>query len=172
MWNKPESSSAEAATARPLAVDRQGAALRVAGIGPSIAIEGEVSGAEDLVIEGRVDGKITVEKHSVKVAAGGRVRADVIGRSITVEGEVVGNLIAEERVEIRESGRVKGNLTAPRVILENGAKLRGSVDMQPEASEGAEPKAVRKTKAESDLGGGGGAERVGAAAAPTRSSTG
>lgn len=172
MWNKPESSSAEAATARPLAVDRQGAALRVAGIGPSIAIEGEVSGAEDLVIEGRVDGKITVEKHSVKVAAGGRVRADVIGRSITVEGEVVGNLIAEERVEIRESGRVKGNLTAPRVILENGAKLRGSVDMRPEASGDKGPPVRGEASAKEGSGGGGGEERARAAAAPSRSKLG
>lgn len=72
-----------------------------------------------------------VKDHMVTISHSGRVKADVYGRSICVEGEVDGNLVGDQQVIIRESGRVRGNVTAPRVNLENGAKFKGSIDMQP-----------------------------------------
>ncbi len=171
-WNRPQGAPTERA-AEDRAAERPPVGPGTAGIGPSIAVKGEVSGAEDLLIEGRVHGKVTVHEHSVRVAGSGRVEADIVGRSITVDGEVVGNLVAEECVAIRKTGRVQGNLTAPRVILENGAKLRGSVDMQPEKSSPKQPTAAAPGSTTAvGSGGGGGEERERAAAVPSRSKRG
>jgi cytoskeletal protein CcmA (bactofilin family) len=100
-------------------------------IGPSIRIQGDLTGEEDLVIEGRVEGKIDLKQQSVTIGESGRVQADVFGRTITVEGEVRGNLVADEQITVRRTGQVQGNLTAPRVSLEDGAKFKGSIDMEP-----------------------------------------
>ncbi len=104
---------------------------RVSTLGPSIAIRGDLTGAEDLRIEGSIEGTIRLAQHSILVASGGRIQADIFARSICVEGEVDGNLNGEEEVIIRPSGRLEGNITAPSVTLENGAKFRGSIDMEP-----------------------------------------
>lgn len=98
-------------------------------IGPSIEIKGDLTGAEDLFVEGRVDGKIELRQHSVTIGKSGRVRADIYGRSIVVTGEVDGNLYAEEQIILRQGCVVRGNLTAPRVGLEEGSSFKGSIDM-------------------------------------------
>jgi cytoskeletal protein CcmA (bactofilin family) len=99
-----------------------------ATIGPSIFIKGDLTGDEDLVIEGRVEGRVDL-KNNVTVGKNGRVRADVFGKSVIIEGEVDGNLFAQEQAILRQSGAVRGNITAPRVILEDGSRFRGSIDM-------------------------------------------
>ncbi|HEY0782829.1 MAG TPA: polymer-forming cytoskeletal protein, partial [Thermoanaerobaculia bacterium] len=104
---------------------------RAATIGPSIFIKGDLSGEEDLVIEGRVEGQVDLVKHNVTVGKNGRLRADVRGRTVIVEGEVDGNVTALEQVILRQSGAVRGNLTAPRVVLEDGSRFKGSIDMEP-----------------------------------------
>jgi cytoskeletal protein CcmA (bactofilin family) len=100
-----------------------------ATIGPSITIRGEVSGDEDLLIQGRVDGSVDLKQHTVTVGREGQVKAGISARVVTVEGKVVGNLVAEEQVILRSSARVEGDIAAPRVILEDGANFRGGVDM-------------------------------------------
>ena len=100
-----------------------------ATIGRSITINGEVKGDEDLLIQGRVDGSVTLKQHSVTVGPEGQVKADIGARVITVEGSVEGNLNAQEQVILRSSARVQGNIAAPRVVLEDGARFRGGVDM-------------------------------------------
>ena len=102
-----------------------------ATIGPSIFIKGDLSGEEDLVIEGRVEGKVDLKQHNVTVGKNGRVKADVFGRVVTVEGEVDGNVFAQEQAIVRQSGAVRGNITSPRVILEDGSRFKGSIDMEP-----------------------------------------
>ncbi len=104
-------------------------------IGPSITIRGDLSGQEDLQVEGRVEGKINLKQNLVTVGAQGRVKADIYGRLIEVEGEVEGNLFGEEQVIVRQSGSVRGNITAPRVSLEDGANFKGTIDMDPEANQ-------------------------------------
>ena len=99
-------------------------------IGPSITIKGDVTGEEDLVIQGRVEGKVDLAQHNVTVGANGRIKANIIGRSVTVEGEVEGDLHAEEQIAIRKSGKVHGNVSAPRVTIEDGAIFKGSIDME------------------------------------------
>jgi len=108
-------------------------AKEVATIGPSISIKGDLSGKEDLLIQGRVEGNIELKQNNVTVGQEGKVRADIHGRSIRVEGEVHGNLFGQEDVVIRQSGAVQGNILAPRVTLENGSKFKGSIDMEPAA---------------------------------------
>jgi cytoskeletal protein CcmA (bactofilin family) len=98
-------------------------------IGPSIEIKGDMRGAEDLHIEGRVDGKIDLPQCGVTVGKSGRVNADITSRTIVVMGEVNGDMFGEEQIILRQSSTVHGNLFAPRVTLEDGAKFKGSIDM-------------------------------------------
>jgi cytoskeletal protein CcmA (bactofilin family) len=115
----------------PMAAERSGDR---AVIGPSITIKGDVTGEEDLVIQGRVEGKVDLAQHHVTVGANGRIKANIVGRSVTVEGEVDGDLRADEQIAIRKSGKVRGNISAPRVIIEDGATFKGSIDMEHKAA--------------------------------------
>jgi cytoskeletal protein CcmA (bactofilin family) len=108
-------------------------------IGPTICIKGDLSGQEDLLIEGRVEGKVELRQHNVTVGKNGRVKADIYGKTITIEGEVQGNLFGEEQLVLRQTSTVRGNITAPRVSLEDGSNFKGSIDMSPkEASRGSD----------------------------------
>jgi cytoskeletal protein CcmA (bactofilin family) len=108
-----------------------------ATIGPSIFIKGDLAGEEDLVIEGRVEGKVDLKQHNVTIGKNGRVKADVFGRVVTVEGEVDGNVFAAEQAVLRQSGAVRGNITSPRVTLEDGSRFKGSIDMDGSRTGGA-----------------------------------
>jgi cytoskeletal protein CcmA (bactofilin family) len=126
----PVQSAAPPPAARP-AAEPPPRTRGVATIGPSIAIKGDVTGEEDLVIEGRIEGKILLKANSVTIGRNGRVKANVYANSIMVEGEVEGDLIGKDEVVIRQSGKVKGNVAAPRVVLDSGARFQGSIDMEP-----------------------------------------
>jgi cytoskeletal protein CcmA (bactofilin family) len=102
-----------------------------ATIGPSIFIKGDLTGDEDLVIEGRVEGKVDLKQNNVTVGRNGKVKADVYGRVVTIEGEVDGNVFAQEQAVLRQSGAIRGNISAPRVVLEDGSRFKGSIDMEP-----------------------------------------
>ena len=116
-------------------------------IGPTVYIKGDLSGQEDLIIEGRVEGKIELRRHSVTVGKNGKVRADIYGKTITIEGEVQGNLYGEEQVVLRQTGTVRGNITSPRVSLEDGSNFKGSIDMSPkETSSSTVETVVRITR--------------------------
>jgi cytoskeletal protein CcmA (bactofilin family) len=98
-------------------------------IGATISIKGDLAGEEDLLIEGQVEGKIELRRHSVTVGKNGRIKADIYGRIITVEGSVEGNLYGEEQLVVKQSGTVRGNIVAPRVALEDGSNFKGNIDM-------------------------------------------
>jgi len=100
-------------------------------IGPTIFIKGNLTGEEDILIEGQVDGKIELRHHSVTIGKSGRIKADIYGKVITIEGTVEGNLFGEEQLTVRQTGNVQGNIVAPRVALEDGSNFRGSIDMSP-----------------------------------------
>ena len=100
-----------------------------ASIGKSIVINGELSGSEDLTIEGHVDGKIELRNHVLTIGSNGRITAQVAAKSIIVLGHVTGTLTATEKVEIRETGSVEGDVVAPRVAIADGSHFRGSIDM-------------------------------------------
>lgn len=120
-------------------------------IGPSIVVKGELSGNEDVLIHGRVEGKVELREHSLTVGKEGFAKANVWAKSVFIEGEVEGDLHAEDRVVIRQSGNIRGNIFSPRVSLEDGARFKGSIDMDPEtdalgASKGRNVRAVPQSQ--------------------------
>jgi len=102
---------------------------KLVNIGQSVQIRGELTGNEDLTIEGRVDGKIFVKDHSLTIGANGRITAEVHAKTVVVVGTVTGNITADDRVEIAPSGTVHGDIRAPRVSISDGAKFKGAIDM-------------------------------------------
>ena len=102
----------------------------VVNIGKSVIIKGELSGSEDLTIEGQVEGKIELRQNVLTIGPNAKIKAQVAAKTIVVEGSVQGNVMATERIEIRDKGSVEGDLAAPRVAIADGAHFRGSIDMQ------------------------------------------
>jgi cytoskeletal protein CcmA (bactofilin family) len=100
-----------------------------ATIGQSVEIKGELSGQEDLVIDGSIEGKIFVHDHRLTIGPNGQIHAEVHANSVQIDGAVVGNITAGDRVEISSSGSVLGDIMAPRVALAEGARFKGSIDM-------------------------------------------
>jgi len=115
-------------------------------IGSTIKIKGDISGEENLVIEGKVEGTVSLKGHDLSVGQSGEVRADVTASIVRIDGEVTGDITGVEKVVVSKNGRVKGNIVAPRVTLEDGAKFKGSIDMDPAESTSAKltPKPAAK----------------------------
>jgi len=111
-----------------------------ASIGASIRIKGDVTADENLIIQGEVDGTITVHGHNVTISRTGRVKANLEAKQIVVEGQLEGDLNGDEKVIIRETGNVQGNIISPRVSLEDGALFKGSIEMEPRSASNTEPK--------------------------------
>lgn len=102
--------------------------VKTAVIGPNIRIQGELSGDEDLVVEGRVEGKISVSK-GLRIGPQAQVNAEVKAHHVVIAGRVVGNVVAAEKVEILPSGILEGNIRSPKIAIAEGAQFKGSVDM-------------------------------------------
>jgi cytoskeletal protein CcmA (bactofilin family) len=108
-------------------------------IGKSVVIKGELSGSEDLTIEGHVEGRIELKENVLTIGANARIKAEVFAKTVIVLGEVAGNVTATEKVDIRDNGSVDGDITSPRVAIAEGAHFRGSVDMQRTTAKPAAP---------------------------------
>jgi len=102
-------------------------------IGAKIRFKGELVGEEDLLIEGTVEGSVDLKGNSLIVGKQGVVKANVIAKTVTIEGSVEGDVYGEERISIKDSSKMTGNLIAERVTLDDGAKFKGSIDMDMEA---------------------------------------
>lgn len=100
-------------------------------IGATIKIKGEIEGDENLIIEGKVEGTVNLGSKHVTVGQSGAVYANINAQVVKVEGEVKGDMTGKEKVIISKTGKVQGNIVAPRVTLEDGAKFKGSIDMDP-----------------------------------------
>jgi len=100
-------------------------------IGPGIIVNGDISGTENVTIEGKVEGKILLPGHQVEVGQSGKVHADVVAKFVKINGELKGDIEGKEKVVITKSGNVRGNIAAPRVMLEDGAIFKGSIDIDP-----------------------------------------
>ncbi len=116
-------------------------------IGRSIEINGDVRGNEDLRIEGDVSGTVELRNSNLTIGREGKVRADVYAKSITVDGTTEGDLYASERIVVNISAHVRGNITAPKVGIEEGAKFKGTIEMDQDAVEKALGKANMKAAA-------------------------
>ena len=121
-------------------------------IGPGIHINGDISGDENLIVEGRVDGKILLDSHQVEVGQSGCVNADIKAKVIKIAGEVRGDISGMEKVIISRSGNVHGNIVAPRVTLEDGAIFKGSIDMDPAGAAVGKPPLTSQQSANSSNG--------------------
>jgi cytoskeletal protein CcmA (bactofilin family) len=122
MWHRDEHEAERAAS--PLLQEQQ----RIAGIGPSVIIKGDVTSAEDLTIDGRVEGTVTLGGHALSVGVGAAILAELVAKTITISGAVTGTVTAGDKVEIRETGSVNGDIRAPRFAMRDGAVLCGHVD--------------------------------------------
>ena len=133
--SQPTPAAPVASNAQPSAPVAQQAEPRrierdLVNIGKSVVIKGELSGSEDLTIEGHVEGKIELKDHVLTIGPNGRIKAQVFAKTVIVLGEVNGNVSASEKVDIRDGGSVDGDIVSPRVAIAEGAHFRGSVDMQ------------------------------------------
>jgi len=132
-----------------------GAKRRIDGdfvnIGKSVVIKGELKGSEDLTIDGSVEGRVDLSNHALTIGPHGRLKAELFAKIVIVLGEIVGNITASEKVDIRDSGSVVGDIVAPRVAIADGAHLRGSVDMQQKRAVAAGPAQAASFEAGSSL---------------------
>lgn len=103
-------------------------------LSPSIAVKGDISGTEDLVLEGKMEGTISLPKNEILIGPDGQVKADLTALKVSIEGRVTGDIRGSERVVIKSSGKVEGNIVAPRVVLEDGCQFKGSVEMNTDAT--------------------------------------
>jgi cytoskeletal protein CcmA (bactofilin family) len=109
----------------------------LAQIGKSVVIKGELSGSEDLYVDGQVEGTIALKNNSLTVGPHGQVKASVDAKGIVVQGKLEGNVTASDRVDLRKSAIVTGDITTQRISIEEGAYLKGKVDIQGKAEKAA-----------------------------------
>jgi len=129
MWEKKDPVKAQPVDV-PATRDSVRDARTLVNLGKSIVIKGEVSGHEDLIIDGRVEGKVSLQEHNLTVGKHGRLDAELAAKRIIIMGQVTGNVFASEKVDILEGGKLDGDITAPRLSIADGAHFRGKVDME------------------------------------------
>lgn len=124
-----------------------------ARLGASLHVKGEITGNEDLAIDGSVEGLVHLEDRKLTIGASARVTADVIAREVVVYGNVKGNLRARDRIEIKKDGSVVGDLTTARIMIEDGAYFKGSIEIDKAGGESSsdsdldKPAYTRSTRA-------------------------
>lgn len=106
-------------------------------IGRTVAIEGALTAQEDILLEGRFNGEILLMENALVVGQTGDIRADIKAKNVTIHGKANGDIKATDQVEISASGTMRGDILSPRVILHDGAKFKGRIDMEPEGLEKA-----------------------------------
>jgi len=111
---------------RPIGATADRATAR---LGASLHVKGEISGNEDLLIDGSVEGLIQLDERKLTVGTTAKVTADIIAREVVVYGTVKGNLRAKDRIEIKKDGSVNGDLTTARIMIEDGAYFKGSIEI-------------------------------------------
>src|SRR5580700_8256507 len=105
-------------------------ARNLATLGPGLTVKGQISGDEDLQIDGKVEGSISLKGQRLTVGPNGEIVSDVHAREVIVYGKVRGNLFAEDRIEVKKDGSVIGNITGGRVLIEDGAYLKGQIEIE------------------------------------------
>jgi cytoskeletal protein CcmA (bactofilin family) len=133
MWNQEPSPQREAGrqpqTAPPPTVARPVEERRVmAWVGKSVIFKGDLISSEDMTIDGRVEGTIDVKDHSLTIGPDADIRAEIVARTVIVLGVVTGSITAHEKVDIRDTGSVEGDILSPKLAIADGALLRGRVE--------------------------------------------
>jgi cytoskeletal protein CcmA (bactofilin family) len=115
-------------TAETARMDTQRA--EIANIGKSVIIKGELSGSEDLYLDGEVEGNIDLHNHNLVIGPNGRVRANVFAKDVVIHGKVDGNVTAVNKVELKKSALLNGDIDTQRIVIEDGAFFKGSIDIR------------------------------------------
>ena len=102
----------------------------MATIGKAIKIKGDVVGGEDTVIEGRVEGRVVFKDHHLTIGANGDIHGEVNAKRITVVGTILGDVVASDRIDVQNSGVIEGDLSAPNLLVVEGAAINGTITMQ------------------------------------------
>lgn len=137
--SSPSVSHAPLRTAEPARTEMRSA--EVATIGKSVVVKGELSGSEDLIIDGEVEGSISLRGQTLTIGPNGRVRANVEARNVIVHGRLNGDIHATERVDLRKSASLSGDISTARIAIEDGAFFKGGIDIQkPEPAPKNEPR--------------------------------
>jgi cytoskeletal protein CcmA (bactofilin family) len=165
MWGKEEKSMPPAREVSPPAhtppppAERPVEASRdlssrggMATVGKSLVIKGQITGGEDLYIDGEVEGTVELKDHSITVGPNGRVNANLHGKDIVVLGRIRGNVRAVDRLEIRKTGSLTGDIVTARVVIEDGAYFKGSIDIQKPGAKSEAPVAAASAAAASGPG--------------------
>ncbi len=118
-----------------------------ARLGPSLHVKGEISGSEDLHIDGSVEGLVNLEDRKLTVGSSAKLTADIVAREVVVYGNVKGNLRARDRIEIKKDGSVVGDLSTARIMIEDGAYFKGSIEINREGAEPEKPAFAASAKA-------------------------
>ena len=115
-------------------------------IGSTVVIKGEVTAAEDLLVEGSIEGSVHIKNNKLKVGKNGSVSATIEAKTVHVEGRVDGDMDSSELVTIHESGRMTGNIKANRIVLKDGCRFRGHIEMDMDDSKKLSAPAAATTK--------------------------
>jgi cytoskeletal protein CcmA (bactofilin family) len=115
--------------------------VRVATIGISVTIKGEINGAEDLTVDGQVEGKIELPEHTLTIGPNATVMADINAKVVTVFGTVIGNVVAREKADIRKTASVEGSLSCGSLAVQEGAKMNGKIETKNRSAASNKPKA-------------------------------
>jgi len=99
-------------------------------LGPSLLVKGEISGNEDLFIDGTVEGVVRLNERTLMIGPRANVKADITAGEVVVRGNLKGNILARGRIEVRNDGSVTGDLTTPQVFIEEGASFKGSIEIE------------------------------------------
>ncbi len=102
----------------------------MATIGKAIKIKGDILGGEDTVIEGRVEGRVVFNDHHLTIGANGDIHGEVLAKRVTVVGTILGNVVATDRIDVQNSGVIEGDLSAPNLLVVEGAAINGTITMQ------------------------------------------
>jgi len=117
-----------------------------ATIGRTLTIKGEISGSESLYIDGRIEGKITMPESRVTIGRNGKVDASIQAREVVIMGKVTGNIECSDRVDIRAEGSVNGDISTVRISVEDGAALKGGIQVRSEGKPKEQPHAQNQPK--------------------------
>ncbi len=112
----------------PISSERR--STEIATIGKSVVVKGELSGSEDLVVDGEVEGSIALRGQSLTIGPNGRVRANIEARNVIIHGRVHGDVHATDRVELRKTASLAGDIATARIAIEDGAFFKGTIDIQ------------------------------------------
>ena len=98
-------------------------------VGSTVRIEGEIYGREDMLVDGEVAGSVMLPEHTLTIGPKANVKANIKARNVVLVGNLEGNIEASERIELRSCGRLLGNIRSPRLIIENGAYVKGTIEV-------------------------------------------